>query len=221
MQPSDNQAEPTPDPQNATAASDGTGEQNDAKSEGDSGRVAELEAEAARLKDQLMRALAEQENMRKRVEREREDTAKYAVSKFAKDLLSAADNMRRAVESVPGGEKQEGPLGTLMTGILATERELLGAFDRNGVKRLDPLGERFDHNFHQAIFETENTGQAGRHGRPGASGRLYAERTRAARSDGCRRQGRGRQGSGAHARGHHGVRPGLGSDAAPVVASRC
>ncbi|HTH95882.1 MAG TPA: nucleotide exchange factor GrpE [Stellaceae bacterium] len=121
-------------------------------------KVAELEAEVAALKDQHLRALAEVENVRRRGQREVEDTKRYAASSFARDLLSTADNLRRAIESVPADLAKEGILKTLVEGVSATERELLGAFEKHGIKKINPMGEKFDHNFHQAIFETENTG---------------------------------------------------------------
>jgi molecular chaperone GrpE len=118
-------------------------------------RVAKLEAELADHKDRLLRALAETENVRRRAQREREDASKYAIAGFAKDLLSAADNLRRALESIPEVEAKDERTRSLLAGVAATERELLGVFERHGIKRIDPKGERFDHNFHQAIFEAE------------------------------------------------------------------
>ena len=122
-------------------------------------RVAELEAELAEYKDRLLRALAETENVRRRAQREREDASKYAIAGFAKDLLSAADNLRRALESLPEAEAKDERTRSLLAGVAATERELLGVFERHGIKRIDPKGESFDHNFHQAIFETERPDQ--------------------------------------------------------------
>ena len=122
-------------------------------------RAAELEAELAEYKDRLLRALAETENVRRRAQREREDASKYAIAGFAKDLLSAADNLRRALESLPESEAKDERTRSLLAGIAATERELLGVFERHGIKRIDPKGEIFDHNFHQAIFETEQPEQ--------------------------------------------------------------
>jgi len=123
------------------------------------GREAELEAEAAKLKDQLLRALAEQENIRRRAQREREDAVKYAAQRFATDLLSVADNLRRAIDSAPAAQAQDELTKTLLAGVAATERELIGAFEKHGVRRVDPAGEKFDHNLHQAMFELENTGK--------------------------------------------------------------
>jgi molecular chaperone GrpE len=123
-------------------------------------RVAELEAESAKLKDQALRALAETENIRRRSEREREDTAKYAISGFAKSLLDAADNLRRAVDAVPAeAVEADAALKTLVDGVAATERQLLAAFERNGLTRIEPVGEVFDPNFHQAMFELPGTGK--------------------------------------------------------------
>jgi molecular chaperone GrpE len=118
-------------------------------------RLVALEAELADQKDRLLRALAETENTRRRAQREREDASKYAITGFAKELLSAADNLRRAVESVPENEIRDERTRSLLAGVAATERELLSAFERNGIRRIDPKGERFDHNFHQAIYEVE------------------------------------------------------------------
>ena len=118
-------------------------------------RLTVLEAELADQKDRLLRALAETENVRRRAQREREDASKYAVAGFAKDLLTAADNLRRALDSFPEAAVRDERARSLLEGVAATERELLGVFERHGIKRIDPKGERFDHNFHQAIFEVE------------------------------------------------------------------
>ncbi len=118
-------------------------------------RVAALEAELAAQQDRLLRALAEAENTRRRAQREREDAAKYAIAGFAKDLLSAADNLRRALDSLPEPEIGDERTRSLLAGVAATERELLGVFERHGIRRIDPAGEPFDHNLHQAIYEAE------------------------------------------------------------------
>ncbi len=122
-------------------------------------RLATLETELADVKDRLLRALAEAENVRRRAQREREDTLKYAVAGFAKDLLSTADNLRRALDSLPETEAADARTKGLLAGVAATERELLSAFERHGIRRIDPKGERFDHNYHQAVFEVENSEQ--------------------------------------------------------------
>jgi molecular chaperone GrpE len=122
-------------------------------------RLLTAEAEAADFKDKALRAMAEVENIRRRAQREREDAVKYAATNVARDLLSTADNLRRALASVNEAQLADETTKSLLTGVAATERELLAAFEKNGIKRLDPKGERFDHNFHQAIFEVENTGK--------------------------------------------------------------
>ena len=123
--------------------------------------VAALETELAETRDRLLRALAETENVRRRAQREREDAAKYAVAGFAKELLSVADNLRRALDSLPEAEAKDERTRSLLAGVEATERELLRVFERHGIKRLDPKGERFDHNFHEAVFEAQRPGNRG------------------------------------------------------------
>jgi molecular chaperone GrpE len=121
--------------------------------------VVQLEAENSQLKDQLLRTLADMENLRRRAEREKEDTQKYAVATLARDILSVADNLRRALESLPADQVPDEATRNLLSGVEATERELLGIFERRGIKRIEPVGERFDPNFHQAMFEVPNSGQ--------------------------------------------------------------
>ena len=121
-------------------------------------RIGELEAENAKLKDQLLRALAEMENLRRRTEKEIKDTRQYAISGFARDVLSVSDNLHRAIEAV-GEDARDGAdavLEALISGVEMTEREMLKYLDKHGVKRIDPDGERFDPNFHQAMFEVPN-----------------------------------------------------------------
>lgn len=119
--------------------------------------IEELQSENAELKDRILRTMAEMENLRRRTEREKADTAKYAVSNFARDMLSIGDNIRRAIEHVPEDSAESDPaLKSLLEGVEMTERELVNALERHGITRLDPKGERFDPNFHQAMFEIEN-----------------------------------------------------------------
>jgi molecular chaperone GrpE len=122
-------------------------------------RIAALEKELAEERDRLLRALAETENTRRRAQRERIDAEKYSIGRFAEGLLSVADNLRRALDSLPEAEAKDDRTRSLLAGVAATERELLAAFERHGLKRIDPKGERFDHNFHQAVFEVEDSGQ--------------------------------------------------------------
>ena len=117
------------------------------------------EDDAADLKDKLLRALADLENTRRRAAREVADTRKYAASGLAKELLNVSDNLGRALETVTE-EMRDGDAGVknLVLGIEMVEKEMLSAFERQGITRLDPLGEPFDHNFHQAMYEKEDTG---------------------------------------------------------------
>jgi molecular chaperone GrpE len=144
-----------PEPSVANDSGDGAAELPDQGMPTNDARLASAEAELADTKDRLLRALAETENVRRRLQRERDDAQKYAVSGFAKDLLSSADNLRRALDAIPEGEITDPRARSLRDGVAAIERELLGVFERNGLKRIDPQGERFDHNLHQAIFEAE------------------------------------------------------------------
>jgi molecular chaperone GrpE len=117
--------------------------------------AASLAAEVADLKDRLLRALAEMENLRRRTDREIADSRTYAVTMFARDLILVADNMRRAVEAAAG--ITEGPGKSLLEGVELTERELLKVLERHGVKKFDPKGAKFDPNLHQAMFEVPDS----------------------------------------------------------------
>jgi molecular chaperone GrpE len=157
----DARKEAEPSPLSDVAAADGGNETaaTDAETASADERLTTLETELADVKDRLLRALAEAENVRRRAQREREDTLKYAVAGFAKDLLSTADNLRRALDSLPEAEAADARTRSLLAGVAATERELLSAFERHAIRRIDPKGERFDHNYHQAVFEIENSEQ--------------------------------------------------------------
>jgi molecular chaperone GrpE len=122
--------------------------------------LAKAKAEAAQLKDQLLRALAEAENTRRRSQREREDSARYAAAALAKDIVPVADNLARALAAVPAEALgKDEALKNLVDGIAATERQFLAALERHNIKRIDPLGEKFDAHLHQAMFELPGTGQ--------------------------------------------------------------
>lgn len=118
--------------------------------------LAKAQAEAAELKARLLYQAAEAENLRKRLDREKEDAVKFASGKFARDILSVADNLRRALENIPKEAETSEPVQNLVAGIEATERELLAVFERHGIARIDPKGQRFDPNLHQAMFEIED-----------------------------------------------------------------
>ena len=117
-------------------------------------RIAELEAEVATLRDKWVRSEAETQNVRNRAKREVEDARQYAVQKFAKDVVEAADNLKRAVASLPPATEGEDSLLTRMReGIESTERSFIGILERNGIKAEDAKGKPFDANLHQAMAE--------------------------------------------------------------------
>ncbi|MGE4229580.1 MAG: nucleotide exchange factor GrpE [Dongiaceae bacterium] len=121
--------------------------------------LAEANGKVAELKDQVLRALAETENVRRRVQRDRDDAVKYAASGLAKDLLPVADNLRRALDAIPKEALEtDEALRTLATGVEMTERLLLAAFERHQIKRIEAQGQKFDSNLHQAMFEMPGTG---------------------------------------------------------------
>jgi molecular chaperone GrpE len=117
--------------------------------------IAALNEENAGLKDKVLRTLAEMENLRRRTEREVADARTYATTNFARDVLTVADNMRRALETVPAEARAaaEGTLLAILEGIELTERDLLKTLERHGIRKIEPKGERFDPNLHQAMFE--------------------------------------------------------------------
>ena len=112
------------------------------------------------LKDQLLRALADAENARRRARKDVEEARAYAISRFAQDLLGVGDNLSRALESIPA-ERREGDeaVKAIADGIEMTAREFEAALGRHGISKIDPLGEKFDYNLHQALFETDQTDQ--------------------------------------------------------------
>jgi molecular chaperone GrpE len=119
--------------------------------------VAALQAEVTDLKDRLLRTHAEMDNIRKRGEREKADTLKYAVSKFAQDVLSVGDNVQRAIAAVPPeAAEHDAALKSFLEGVTMTERELINVLERHGIKRMDPLGEPFNPHQQQAVMEAQN-----------------------------------------------------------------
>ena len=133
--------------------------QSDADAEAKSWEA--LEKEIGDLKDRLLRAVAETENVRRRAERERSEALQYASSRFAKDILTVADNLRRALTSLEGGDRASlpEPIQNLLTGVELTERELLSVFARHGIKPFDPSGQKFDAHLHEVMFEIPGTDQ--------------------------------------------------------------
>ena len=114
-----------------------------------------LNAENSQLKDRILRTLAEMENLRRRTEREVSDAKTYGVTSFARDVLSVVDNLARALEHLPAEARAaaEPQIQSVIEGVELTARELEAVLGRHGVKKLDPKGQKFDPNFHQAIFE--------------------------------------------------------------------
>lgn len=127
----------------------------EAAPEADAG--SDLEAELAEAKDRMMRALAEAENVRRRAQRDIENANKRAISGFAREMIVVADNLSRALDAVDSAAADSSEaMKSLLTGVEMTAREMLNAFERNGLKRVDPLGERFDPQVHEAMFEYED-----------------------------------------------------------------
>lgn len=122
-----------------------------------------LRAEVAELNDRILRLAAEVENTRRRGEREKADAGRYAISNFARDLLTVADTFERALAAAPGeGEHATAEtITSLLTGLKLTERELLSVLERNGVRRVYPKGEKFDPNLHQAVAQAPGSAPAG------------------------------------------------------------
>lgn len=119
-----------------------------------------LEDRLAAANDQLLRSLAELENTRKRAERDRAEALKYGAMSFARDMLGVADNFQRALKAVDDmAEEVPEAMRGLLDGIAATQRDLLAALARHKVTPLDPMGEKFDPNMHEAMFEAPGTGQ--------------------------------------------------------------
>ena len=116
--------------------------------------IAALQAETTDLKDKWLRAHAEIDNIRKRSEREKEEVAKYAITKLARDIVSVGDNFQRAIDAVPAGAaEQDAALKSFLEGVTMTERELLNTLERHGIKRIQPLNEPFNPHLHQAVTE--------------------------------------------------------------------
>jgi molecular chaperone GrpE len=119
--------------------------------------LAALLNENAEMRDRLLRTMADMENLRRRTEREKTDTARYAITNFARDVLTVGDNLKRTMDHVPADAAAQDPaLKSFLEGVELTERELLNVLDRHGVTRIEPLGARFDPNCHQAMYEVQN-----------------------------------------------------------------
>ncbi len=144
-------APPSPEPK----AADEPASASPATPAAESAPSTALDRELADMKDRLLRTLAEMENLRRRTEREVADARTYGIANFARDMLSVADNMQRALGApeVKDLALTEGPVKALVEGIELTERGLASSLEKHGVTRIEPLGERFDPNRHQAMYE--------------------------------------------------------------------
>jgi molecular chaperone GrpE len=116
-------------------------------------RLAELESELAEAQQQALYAHAEAQNVRRRLEKDAQDARAYAATNFARDMLSIKDNLDRALAAIPAELRSDDKVKSLVTGIEATSRELDNAFQRNGIQRIDALGQMLDPNRHQAMVE--------------------------------------------------------------------
>lgn len=118
-------------------------------------QIAKLEADLAEMKNKWLRAVADEQNVRRRAEKEKQDALKYGVTNFAREMVSVADNLRRALASMSDEMKDS----DVVKGVEMTERELQNAFSKAGIKRVEAQGQPFDHNLHQAMFEIEDPSQ--------------------------------------------------------------
>lgn len=123
-------------------------------------KLTTMEATLAQTNDQLLRTVAEMDNLRKRSVREREDASKYAITGFAKDLLDVADTFGRALQAIPADLREDARINSLIEGIEATERSLLTSFEKSGIKKIEPLDEPFNPHFHEVMFEAPVPGKA-------------------------------------------------------------
>ena len=150
---------------NATAAdaeteSAAAAQASDVKAGQDSDPLTAMTAERDALKDQLLRALADTENMRRRSEREADTARKYGHTQFARDLVGAIDNLARALASAPEDKSSlDESVQSLLTGIELSWTEIQSAIEKHGVRQINPVGEKFDYNFHQAMFEVPTNDQ--------------------------------------------------------------
>jgi len=143
------------EPENAAAA-----KASDVEAGQDSDPLTAMTAERDALKDQLLRALADTENMRRRSEREADTARKYGHTQFARDLVGAIDNLARALASAPEDKSSlDESVQSLLTGIELSWTEIQSAIEKHGVRQINPVGEKFDYNFHQAMFEVPTNDQ--------------------------------------------------------------
>ncbi len=160
MNPDENETpDTTPNPESAQGETQETPDASPAsdapqEAAAEENAPADLEADLAEAKDQLLRTLADMENLRARTTREQAQTRKFAIADFARAILSVADNLRRATENAPDSESLSDPrLKSLVEGVTMTEKELFAILERHNIKEVAPMGEKFNHDLHQAMFE--------------------------------------------------------------------
>jgi molecular chaperone GrpE len=142
----------------AAVGEDAAGDEGSPWAQEPEARIVELEDEIGTLKDQFLRAMAEAENVRKRSERQLSEAHKYGVTNFARAVLTVADDLSRALAAVPEDQREgKGLLQTLLGGVEAVERELMKVLEGHNIERIDPVGEPFDPNFHEAMFEVPDS----------------------------------------------------------------
>lgn len=142
------------DPLAPSPVTDNSGMAGDEEYEALQLKVEALQGELDATKDKMLRAVADAENTKRRALKERDDASKFAVSGFSREMLPVADNLRRALDAIPDDVKSDERIANLIDGIEATERELLRAFEKNGLQKIEPLEQKFDPNFHEVMFET-------------------------------------------------------------------
>ena len=144
----------------ASSLNAASGNTNDVEADQSADPLILMTAERDTLKDQLLRALAETENMRRRSEREADTARKYGHTQFARDLVGAIDNLARALESAPVDKSSfDESVQSLLTGIELSWTEIQSVIEKHGVRQINPTGEKFDYNFHQAMFEVPTNDQ--------------------------------------------------------------
>ncbi len=141
-------------PINNEILEDKTSDQSNIEEENNTDTISELEQKVLDLKDQLMRSLADGENLRKRTLKDIENSKKYSHISFVRDLVTSVDNFQRALKVIPEDKSSlPEPIKNLIIGLEIVEKEILTTLEKYNVKPVDPLGEKFDYNFHQAMFE--------------------------------------------------------------------
>ncbi len=153
--------EETPDITPETQADQAEASSTPAPSDFAAARIAGLEAEIADAKDKMMRALADAENTRRRAVKDREDAGKFAVTSFAKDLLDFSDNFHRALAAIPQELHDDPRIASIIEGLEAMDANLLKSFEKHGIKKIEPMDETFNPNYHEVMFEAPVPGKPG------------------------------------------------------------